>query len=279
MAPEPLIRYVRCNFDEAAILAVAAKLTFDSSPSFSETELATIGAMQRAHPCAGDTPEALGHWLADMNEDQLRGVVSNTKGALHEMEFVRLENSDGDTVHACLFGQTNQPGFDIQLIDETSGLSWYAQLKSSDSTAYVQDWVDAHPGGEILVTDELALAMGLPGSGLSNGELKVRVEDLVDRLQETGNNGDLWQYFPALTAVSVALVVWTLFQRYQCGEIEASRFRSLAARATGLKAAKIGGLMLAMSIPGINVITGAALVSSLIYSGAVTFRSAGSVHI
>ena len=44
---EAAVRYVRKNFDEAAILAVAAKLAFEAVPSFSESELATIAAMQR----------------------------------------------------------------------------------------------------------------------------------------------------------------------------------------------------------------------------------------
>ncbi len=90
--------YIRRNFDEAAILAVAAKLAFEDSPVFSESELATIAAMQRAQ--ARNTPEELERWLAEMDEDQINGVVNNTKGVLHEMEFVRIENEDGDQCKA-----------------------------------------------------------------------------------------------------------------------------------------------------------------------------------
>jgi hypothetical protein len=267
-----MLRYVRRNFDEAAILAVAVKLAFEPDPSFSESELATIAAMQRAHPQAGDTHEELGTWLAAMYEDQIDGVVSNTKGVLHEMEFVRIENEDGDSVHAALFESTNHPGYDVQLVDRSTGETWQAQLKATDSSAYVQEWVDAHPDGEILVTEELATAMDLPSSGVSNEALTVRTEDVVDRLLEIGDQDELWSYFPGLTAVSVALVVWSLFGRYRRGEITLERFKWLAAKTTGVKASKLALLTLAMSVPGLNVATGAALIVALLFSGANAVR-------
>lgn len=267
-----MLRYVRRNFDEAAILAVAAKLAFETDPSFSESELATIAAMQRAHPQAGDTPEDLGAWLADMDEDQIDGMVSNTKGVLHEMEFVRIENEDGDSVHAALFQSTNNPGYDVQFVDQSTGETWQAQLKATDSSAYVQEWVDAHPDGEIVVTEELAGSMGLPGSGVSNEALTARTEDVVDRLLEAGDQDELWSYFPALTAASVALVVWSLFGRYRRGEITLQRFKWLAAKATGVKAGKLALLTLAMSVPGLNVVTGAGLVVTLLFSGVSAMR-------
>ncbi len=267
-----MLRYVRRNFDEAAILAVAAKLAFEPDPSFSESELATIAAMQRAHPQAGDSREELGAWLAAMDEDQIDGVVSNTKGVLHEMEFVRIENEDSDSVHVALFQSTNNPGFDVQFVDQSTGETWQAQLKATDSSAYVQEWVDAHPDGEILVTEELADSMGLPSSGVSNEALTARTEDVVDRLLEAGDQDDLWSYFPGLAAGSVALVVWSLFGRYRRGEITLQRFKWLAAKATGVKASKLALLTLAMSVPGLNVATGAALVVALLFSGANTVR-------
>lgn len=273
---DPRIRYVRRHFDEAAILAVAVKLAFEDEPDFSDSELATIAAMQRAHPSAGDSPEELGQWLASLDEDQIEGVVSNTKGVLHEMEFVRIENEDGDAIHAAMFEQSNHPGFDVTFTDDGTGTVWDAQLKASDSTAYVQDWIDQHPDGEILVTQELAEKMGLPSSGLSNEELTVRTEDMVDQLLEVNADDSLWDYFPGLTAASVGLVVWGLYGRYRKGEITLSRFKWLVAKATGMKAAKIAVLTVAMMIPGLNVVTGAALVVGMIFSGASLVQSTAS---
>ncbi len=260
------IRYLQRNFDQAAILAVAAKLAFDPEPRFDESELATIAAMHRAHPTAGDTNEELGAWLATMSDDQIDGVINNTKGVLHEMEFVRLENEDGDTVHAALFEGTNHPSFDVQFFDEATGERWEAQLKATSDANYVQSWIDAHPDGEILVSKELADTMQLPTSGIANGELTSRTDDVVDRLIEAGDNDSFWDYFPSLTIVSLALVTWELWKRYRSGNISISRFKTLVARATGLKASKLAALSLAMSIPGLNVVTGAALAASLILS-------------
>lgn len=270
---ETTVHYVRRNFDEAAILAVAAKLAFEPAPTLSETEQATIAAMQRAHPQAGDTPEALGEWLAEMDEAQIRGVVSNTKGVLHEMEFVRIENSDGDSVQAALFPSTNHAGYDVEFIDTATGEMWAAQLKASDEASYVQAWIDEHPDGEILVTQELASKMGLPSSGQSNEDLTVKAEDLIDRLVKTADDDSLWDYFPGLSAASIGLFVWGLWRRYRLSEISLEQFRRLAAKATGLKAANLVLLTLALSVPGLNVVTGAALVAGLIYSAANVVKS------
>lgn len=273
MARSPTLHYVRRNFDEAAILAVATKLAFDSDPQFNESELATIAAMQRAHPQAGDGPEALGEWLSGLDDDQIGGVVSNTKGVLHEMEFVRLENEDGDSIHASIFEATNHPGTDVRFFDADSDQTWAIQLKATDSPDYVQDWIDAHPDGEIAVTSELAERLGLPDSGFSNAELTARTENVVDRLVEANEDSDLWDYFPGLTALSIGLLIWEFWQRHQRGEITRERFKWMAARVAGVKAGKIGLLMLAMTIPGLNVVVGAGLVVSLLFSSATTMKA------
>ncbi len=262
------LRYVRRNFDEAAILAVAAKVAFESYPDLTDSDLATVAAMRRAHPSVGPSHADLQDWLSGMDPNQILGVVSNTKGVFHEMEFVELENGDGDSVYASLFPSTNNPGFDVEFINRTSGETWAAQLKATDSSAYVQSWIESHPDDQILVTEELATEMGLPSSGLPNEELTVRTESLVDTLIDAEDGANIWAYLPGLTAVSISLVVWELFQRHKSGDISAAQFRQMTARAAGLKGVKIAGLTLLMAIPGINVVTGAALVYSLIFSAA-----------
>jgi hypothetical protein len=271
---ESVVHYVRKNFDEAAILAVAGKLAFESNPHFSESELAVIAAMQRAHPSAGGDPEALGRWLAEMDEDQIQGVVSNTKGVLHEMEFVRLENEDGDSVHAALYPETNHAGTDVMFVDDATGQTWDVQLKATNDTSYVQNWIDGHPDGHIVVTSELAERMGLADSHMTNHELTLRTNDVVDRLVHTDHDSDIWHYFPVMSAASLSLVVWALWQRYRSGAISFSQFKWMIARTTGMKVTKIALLSLAMTVPGLNVVTGAALVAKLLFSGADVLRIA-----
>lgn len=275
------VHFIRRNFDEAAILAVAAKLAFEADPQFSESELAVVAAMQRAHPSAGGDPQELGHWLAGMDENQIRGVINNTKGVLHEMEFVRLENEDGDSVHAALYLDTNHPGTDVMFIDDSTGETWDVQLKATNDHSYVQEWIDDHPDGHIVVTSELAQRMGLSDSHMTDHELTVRTEDIVDRLVDSDQHSDIWHYFPGLSAVSLSLVVWSLWQRHRRGDISLDAFKWMVARATGWKVAKIALLTLAMSIPGLNIATGAMLVVRMMFSGAgmvKTFSSSNAVR-
>jgi len=54
-----------------------------------------------------------------------------------------------------------------------------------------------------------------------------------------GDDDTLWDYFPALTAASIGLVIWELYQRYAKGEISLARFKWLIAKTTGLKAGRV----------------------------------------
>jgi hypothetical protein len=59
---------------------------------------AVLAALRRTTPdLSHASPEEIGDYLRPMDEDSILGVVNNTKGVLHEMEFVALENEDGDT--------------------------------------------------------------------------------------------------------------------------------------------------------------------------------------
>lgn len=259
------VHYLRSNFDEVAILATATKVAFEPDLPMSEADLAVMAALRRSSDAyQGATTEQIGAHLHDMDDEQIAGLVSNVKGILHEMEFVRLENEDGDHVYASIFPETNHPGTDVSLLDDTTGETIELQLKATDDAAYVQDWIDAHPDGHIAVTDELASKLDLTTSGLENGELTVRTQDLVDHLVEAEPGSDVWDYFPALTALSIGLVAWALWKRYDRGEISFERFKWTLAAVTGLKAAKLAILTAAMAIPGLNVVTGALLTAYLI---------------
>jgi len=108
--------------------------------------------------------------------------------------------------------------------------------------------------------------MDLPTSGHSNDELTANVEDFVDRMVSAQDTDDLWDYFSALAVTSAGMVVWELWCRYQQEEINWEEFEHLAARATGLKLAKIGVISLLLSVPVVGQVTGAALVAKLLYS-------------
>jgi hypothetical protein len=266
MTNSPIIRYIKKNFDELEIAAVMAKVIYDSTAEPQETDLPVLAAVRRAIPGLEESStKEVGEYLAGLSDDQLAGMVSNVKGVLHELEFIAIENSDGDQVYAALFTETNHAGFDALLLDTETGESFDLQLKATDSESYVQDWMDTYPDGEILVTEEIALEMGLESSGLSNEELTVRTEDFIDRLLEADESATIWSYLPEMTVLSVCVAVFELWRRYQAGRISLRTFKFLAAMVTAQKTLKIGLLTCALAIPIINVAVGAAIVAKLAF--------------
>ena len=261
----PQIRYLAKKIaDETLILSAFAKVSFDNATYFSDEEQAVLAALRRTTPdLSHASPQDIGDYLRPMDEDSILGVVNNTKGVLHEMEFVALENEDGDSVYASLFDDPHYPDFDVQLTDSVTGSVYDVQLKTTDDPSYINEWLNQHPDGEIIVNSEMAQKMGLPSSELSNEQLTLSTEAFLDKAL-AAEDASLWHYVPLLSVVSVSWIVWGLWQRYQQQHISLSEFKQLAAQATGLKVAKISLLVLLLSIPVINVLTGAALVAHIV---------------
>jgi hypothetical protein len=263
----PTVKYLKNNFDEAAILACLVDLAFTPGFELNEENQAILSALRRSsEEFKFSSVEEIGNRLSVYNDSQIEGLVSNVKGIAHEMEFVKLENEDGDSIFASLYPDTNHPGYDVQLFDEDTGEHWAVQLKASDDKSYVNQWIEQHPDGEIIVTDELAEKMGLQSSGIENEEVTTQVEDFVDKLIDYDDVETLSSYFPMLALASVAMVIWELWKRYKSGQLSYSRFKLLAGMAAGKKTIKVGAIVALLSIPGVNVIVGAALVAQLIYS-------------
>ena len=261
------IRYfAKSTWDELLILGTLAKVTYDNATYFNDEEYAVLAALRRTTPdLSNASPEEIGDYLRTMNEDSIVGVVNNTKGVLHEMEFVALENEDGDTVYASLFADPHHADTDVQLTDSATGSVYEVQLKTTSDPSYINEWLDQHPDGDIIVNSEMADKMGLASSGLSNQQLTLTTEDFLDKAL-AADDDSLWDYVPFLSVASISWIVWGLWQRYCQKLITLDEFKQLAARATGIKVAKISVLVLLLSIPVVNVVTGAALVAHVITS-------------
>lgn len=273
MAPHRGLHYLRKNFDSAAIVTPLSTIPLtDDAGDLSEGDHAILAALRRSNSELKNAPlPEIQDYLRVLDDEQVPGLISNVKGILHEIEFVRVENEDGDSVYASFFDATNHPDTDIQLLDRSTGETWEAQLRATNDAGYVTDWIERHPGGEMLVTDELAQRMDLPTSGQSNSELTTDTEDFVDKMVSADDADDFWDYFPALSAASVGLIVWELWQRQQRGETSWEAFKRLAALATGLKLAKIGVIGLLLSVPVVGQVTGAVLVAKLLLSAKETW--------
>ncbi len=263
----PVIKYLNKNFDEIAILSCLTDLAFSPGFELTEENQAILSALRRSsEDFKFSSVEEIGDRLSHYNDSQIEGLISNVKGIAHEMEFVKIENEDGDSIYASLYPDTNNPGYDVQLFDEDTGEYWAVQLKATNDKSYVNQWIDEHPDGEIMVTDELADKMGLEGSGVENSQITAQVEQFVDKLISHNDVETLSADFPMLALASVAIIIWELWKRYKAGQLSYSRFKLLAGIAAGKKAIKIGILVALLSMPGVNVVVGAAMVAKIIYS-------------
>ncbi len=263
------IRFFKTNLDEILILSSFSAIKYGGEPT--EHDPVVLAAFSRYSKETQDL-ESVRDYLSGLSDEQVAGVVPNIKGIVHEMEFVNLENSDGDSVTAALFPESNHKGFDLVLTDNATGDSWEVQLKTTDSSDYIQQWIDKYPEGEILVSEEIASEMGLPSSGFSNEEITVKVETFVDGLISARPDSKAFDLFSSLPlvsvafTVSVAFVVVELHKRFKTGEIDRKQFMDMVMRTTGIKAGKFGLLMVALSIPVINIVVGAGLVAKLLIS-------------
>lgn len=253
--------FLRC-FDDAAVLAALTTTMIQGSTSLDARGHVILQALRRSTDALADADdEAIGQYLQDLDEEQITGVFSQVKGITHELLVAELENEDGDAVSAILFEETNHPDTDLEYTNAETGSTWEVQLKATDSEANVRAWIDSHPDGQIAVTDELASKMGLPSTGISNRELTTDVDDLIDRLRDRPS---LWDHLPWLSLASTSILIAALVRRYRGGELSGRELVCLSAATLGRKTAKMALLLLLLSIPVVDIATGAVLVVRLL---------------
>jgi len=258
-------RYIKNNIDEIMILGVIHKITSNQILPLQPKEQVIVDAIKRSdNDLANASLDEISEKLSTYDADQIPFLVNNIKGIVHEIEFVELENEDGDSIFASMYNETNHPGYDVKLIDTNTGENWEVQLKATSNQSYVQDWIDSHPEGEIVVTNEIAQQMDLSSTGISNQDLTVNVTDFVDKLIEYQNNTKIWDYFPILLPISVGFIVYELWKRFENKEISKKEFQFLTIKATGIKATKFVLVFILLSIPIVNLVTGVALIAMLI---------------
>lgn len=241
------------NIEEKTILAIFAKVKIGEALTLGDKLV--LEAFNRYSSSLSD-PETLKNYLSGLSEEQLMGVTSNVKGILHEIQFAAIENNNFDSVYASLYETTNHPGYDVRMFDESTGEEWEVQLKATDNSSYVEDWIEEHDG-DIRVTEELAEKEGFESSGISNEELTTRVEEFIDAAISKGSSftTTIFDYFPHVTALTMSIMIIQLYKRKLKGEIDEDQFKTLLVKNTGQKAVKIAGLMALLSIPGVNIAT------------------------
>jgi hypothetical protein len=241
------------HIEEKTILAIFAKVKISEALTLGDKLV--LDAFKRYSPQLSDE-ETLRTYLSNLSDTQLKGVSSNVKGVLHELEFVAKENNDFDSVRAAIYETTNHPRYDVQMFNTSTGEAWDVQLKATDDVSYVDEWIDKHDG-DILITEELAKKEGLESSGFSNEELTKRVEEFIETSIAKGSafNTNVFEYFPQVTSLAIGVMIWNLYKRKRNGEITNEQFQDLVVKKTGQKTLKVATLMALLSIPGINIAT------------------------
>jgi len=251
-----LKKYANKHAEELLILSAFVKIQFDTE-NLTSLDTHIIEALRRSNNLYADLSiSEIGEHLSQYSDNQLQGVINNVKGIAHEIKFSELENIDGDNVFATLFDETNHPGTDVQIRDAVGGITDEIQLKATNSESYVTDWIEDHPNGRIVVTEEVAERLGLESSGFSNDEITYDTEEVVDKLINASDEDTVWDYFPYISAISLSIVFYSIWTRYRRGQIDKQTCINKCAKATGLKIAKIATLLVLMSIPVVNFFTG-----------------------
>jgi hypothetical protein len=133
-------RYISHRFDEVAILASLARIAFAPHPELDDQDYAVLAALRRSSDEWNLSIDETSHRLSSYEKEQIVGLVNNVKGILHEMEFMRLENDDEDSVVALLYPDTNHKGVDVQMMNKACGEAWSIQLKASGDMSAINSW-------------------------------------------------------------------------------------------------------------------------------------------
>jgi hypothetical protein len=265
------IKTVRQNWDELGIAGALGFLAYSEQEIDMEKHGYIIEALRRSRTDLNDASvNEIRAYLADLDEDQIPGLVNNIKGIANEIYYVEAENADGDKIEAHLFGNTNQKDYDVILHNTDTDETKYVQLKATNNPSYIQEAIDRVGEDNVIVTSELAEKMGLQSTGISNEQLEVYLNFVIQELIE---DESLWDYVPGLSVWSTCLIVSSMAKRWMKGEISRDTFIRMVAKFTGLKMAKVLLIVAALSVPGLNVVVGAALVAKMVFSIQRNYRA------
>ena len=108
--------------------------------------------------------------------------------------------------------------------------------------------------------------MGLESTDISNEELTADVTEFIGKLIRLDDDDSLWDYMPALPAISISIAGYFLYLEYKKGNISFNTFKIKFIKLTGIKIAKFTLIAALLMIPGVNVLVGAGLLFNLLYN-------------
>lgn len=127
----------------------------------------------------------------DVGHPEVAGVLGNWKGKLFEV-MVRDRLNDGSQIGGITLGEgqraalaeaQNQPGWDIEILNQDGSVDEVLQTKATASIGYAKAALERYPDINVITTDEVGAASlgdALHESGITNAELG---EDLFEPME------------------------------------------------------------------------------------------------
>lgn len=199
----------------SVVIAVTLqRLLENPNRSWAPEEELVLEALRRSKSSLADaSSEQLAEYVANLEPEQLSGVINNVKGIYHELLFVRAENTDGDGTLARVFEETNHSGADVEFTVDGATIG-EVQLKATFAVASIAEHLRRYPDVDILATAEIAsLPHGIASSGFANEAMTDDVTDVLDRLGEGAAFGGIRDGLGTSVLVSAAITAGKIAQR------------------------------------------------------------------
>lgn len=190
-------------------------------------------------------------------KQQLRGISCLKLQHQHDIMYVAYQKDEQNALEVCL----QQP----------SGESMQLNFALPPQTPAIESSIQA-PEDHLMAGAEILASLKHPPHAEQQVMLQS-VEDAVDLWLtiKDPNDEHFWDYFPAISIVSVSLVIYALFKRYQKQEITWQEFCWRAAKISGIKVTKIAMIGVLLGLPVIGQVTGAYLVAELLLNAKATW--------
>jgi hypothetical protein len=177
--------------------------------------------------------DELSSYVQDLSPEQLKGVVSNTKGIYHELLFAEMHNESGAETVAEVMEATSYPGVDVEFFLDNHVVR-EVQLKAVSSPSLVYEHLERYPDIEILVTEETAAMLeGIESSGLSNAVLSQEVAQRMEALQGEGVLEELTDAVLTSVFVTSGFAIWSVLARREDQKFDFKPYLSNAGIAVG----------------------------------------------
>lgn len=207
-------------------------------------------------------------FLEQIESEQIVSLVTQIKQQLTRMQVLKLQHEQDAVYVAYLKDQTQQLDVCIQTLWGDSMLLTLQLNSQLPQPTWQLKQSEAH----LIATQEILTTLD-PAQSPEHKVLAQSVEDAVDLwvTAKDPNDEHFWDYFPAISLVSVSLAIYELFKRYQQQEISWQEFKWMAAKVSGLKVSKIAAIGLMLGLPVIGQVTGAYLVTRLLLNAKATW--------